>query len=291
MTRLPSPLLLALPVFALGCTPPDPAPSALSDLLIFGMQNFDTSDVSNERSLADAAANFETWYDEALAEAVAEDPDYDTNLGVSRGLTDESARLSEDELLGLDPAPEVITGEDAVGVVVVRDTHCSLAELDSLYLRDDQTTLFPDNYIAYERSGQEGYDCFPAGECDEARWITDLTSGIVNNTITTQMILHNEMRGFDALPLADDAEENRVGRISRAWMIEEGVVTPSTIGRFKQNIQFEFVVEKTPDTFLHVYAQWVEMQSGEINTEGAFFLNSYIEGLQEYMVQLETWCD
>jgi hypothetical protein len=286
--RLLLPLALVL---AAGCNPPAPAPTDLSALLIFGMQNFDTSDPTNEQSLADAAANFEAWYATALQAEVDEDEEYDTNLGVDRGLIDETARLSETELSGLDPAPQIITGEDAVGVVVVRETHCSLAEVDSLYLRDDQPTLFPDNYIEYARRGQEGYECFQDGSCEEARWITDMKTGILGNTVTTEMSLHNQMRRFNALPLDDEATEPRVGRVSRAWMTEEGVVTPSSVGRFKQNIQFEFIVEQEPSRFLHVYAQWVELQAGEINTEGALFLNSYIDGLRDYMVQLETWCE
>jgi hypothetical protein len=257
-------------IAATGCTPPDPAPTELSDLLLFAWRHADTERATNHVSLADAGQNLAQWYDQALAAKVDEEPDYDVSQGLDNRLDEGDQRLSEDDLRALDPTPGEVAGEDAVGVVVARSTPCTL---------DD-----------YTRRDQRGYDCFADG-CEEAAWITSLVQSqqVLLSTITYDYDLANAMRVIDGTP--PDSDEPVAGRMVRAWMMDPAVVTPDDFGLFTQNLQLELITERPDGGSLHIYAQWTEVRSDAINTEAPVFLNSYVDGLRDYMIQLESWCE
>ena len=282
MSRTPTvPLwfVLALAVATSACRKPDPAPEELTDLLRFTWSHYDIDDPTHAASLADASANMEAWF-----AGVSSTDDFDPEEGYSGTLIREEDRLSEAELEGLEPAPAEADGSSAVGVVVAMETGCTLADIDRLYLIDDQTQVFPDNYLAYERSGQE-YDCYQSEECLEAVWISTIENELVLD-ITSHFSLRNQMRRFEAE--APDGTVKR-GRALRAWMMEEAELTPSNLGHWYQNYQLELIVE-TDTGVLHVYPQWVEAEFGAINTEASTFLNGYIDGLRDYIVELEANC-
>ncbi len=272
-----------LPVALLitACTPPDPAPEGLSELLGFAWSHYSFEVDGNEVSLADAGRNFEAWFS-ADVEAL---DDYDTEVGFQASLTEDTDRLPDDALLDLDPAPVHAKGENAVGVVVALHTECSLADMDRLYTIDDQASLHPDNYLSYERSDTFGYDCFLDGSCDEFGWVSTIRNELVLNA-EAEFVLHNQVRRVSAEAPDGTQVEARVGR---TWMSEEATLDPSTIGRWFQNYQLEVMIER-PDGILHIYPQWVEVEVGELNTEGGAFLNGYVEGLHEYILETEELC-
>lgn len=276
-------VLLCVVVAAVGCKQPDPAPEKLSDLLRFTWSHYALEEPTNELSLADAALNLQTWFD-TEAETLEE---FDPEQGFGASLTEDADRLPDDILVGLNPEPELIDGAAAVGVVVAIRTDCTLADVDRLYLTSDQMTLFPDNYISYDRREEVDYACFAAGECEEASWVSEITNELPLST-TAYFELQNRMRHVQAE--APDGTPVQA-RLSRTWMLQEAELTPSTIGRWFQNYQMEYIIE-TPETggTLHIYPQWVHVQLGELNTEANAFLNSYIDGLREYVLQLETHC-
>jgi len=276
--------LVALAVVAIGCPKPDPAPEELSELLRFTWSHYDLEEPTNEISLADAGLNLETWF-ETEAEAFE---DYDPEQGFGASLTEETDRLPNDILTDLLPPPEVVDGESAVGVVVAIRSDCTLQDIDRIYTITNQMDLYPDNYIAYDRRDEVNYDCFVDGECDEMSWVSEITNSLPLNT-TAYFELQNRMRRVHTEALDGTPIE---GRLTRTWMLQEAELTPASIGRWFQNYQMEYIFE-TPamdSTTLHIYPQWVHVQLGELNTEANAFLNSYIEGLRDYILLLEEHC-
>ncbi|MCP4873493.1 MAG: hypothetical protein GY898_32805 [Proteobacteria bacterium] len=275
-------ILLPLLLLAVGCRAPDPAPEELSGLLQFAWSHYDLEEPTNDVSLADAGVNFATWFDE---EVIAFE-DYDVEIGFGGTLTEDEDRLPDDILADLIPAPEHIGGAEAAGVVVAIQTDCTLADIDRIYTIDDQLSLYPDNYISYERTDTANYDCFVDGTCEEMEWVSNISNQLPLN-VTATFRLQNFFRRIEAVA-PDGTEIN--ARLGRTWMREEATMDPASIGKWFQNYQMEYLLENE-DGVLHVYPQWVEVQLGEINTEANAFLNSYLDGLREYILALEEHCN
>ncbi|MEE2828548.1 MAG: hypothetical protein VX498_05135 [Myxococcota bacterium] len=276
--------LTAIVFVVSSCRLPDPAPEDLSALLTFSFSHYDPEDWTNDISLADAAVNLEQWF----AEEVEGAEDFDPAAGFDARLTEANQRLTNDDLGGLSPAPEVLDGPAAAGVVVALETRCRLDELDAIYLDPDQMSYFPDNYVEYSRSQQEGLSCFPQGDCLEASWRTHIVQEQTFPAAVWEATIDNRMRRLEAT--APGGEEVHA-RMTRSWMTEPAVITPSSLGSFLQNYQLEFTIERPGGGTLHVYPQWVHFELGQINTEAAVFLNAYINGMRDYLRTLETHCE
>lgn len=278
-----SALLLCATLCAVGCRLPDPAPEDLSELLTFSFAHYDPHDWTNDISLADAAVNLEAWF----ADDVEMAEEFEVAEGFEARLTEEGQRLQNEDLDHLSPVPEVLDGPAAVGVVVALETYCTLEEVTEIYLDPDQMEYFPDNYVAYSRTDQEGLECFREGSCLEARWQTHIEQEQSFPAATWEASVWSATRRLEAT--APQGEEVR-GLMSQVWMPEPAVITPSSLGQFLQNYQLEFVTERPGGGLLHVYPQWVHFELGEINTEAAVFLNAYIDGIKDYLRTLETHC-
>ncbi|HCP48159.1 MAG TPA: hypothetical protein DIU15_19125 [Deltaproteobacteria bacterium] len=269
----------ALSLLAPGCARPERAPEGLDELVLFAFRHFDSDDPTSAASLADALVGFESWWDESH-----DDP----NTPYSAELV----RLGPDELSILDPAPSRAQGEAALGVLYARHTVCTLDEVDRVYLENDQLALFPDSYEVYERHDTTGFDCYASGECEEAAWQADVqkVEQVVFVEVTYNFTIAAGARRFQARPpdASLDAEELE-GRLARTWLMEEARLEPETVGRFLQNYQLEFVLPRDQGV-LHFYALWTEVQSTELNTEASIFLNSYIQGIEDYLDDFEAHC-
>ncbi len=271
---------LALPALGgVGCRKPDPAPEELDDIVHFGFSRYaaDADDL-NDRTLADVAENLTLWW----ADNVEDDLE-------GFEATDDT-RLTDDDLATLSPAPEVAEGDAAIGVIVGRKTDCDLADIDRLYLDDDQLTLYPDNYVSYDRTRTSDFDCFTDGECEEATWTTDIVQEQqVLGTITYEFTLASGIRQVDAIP-ADGAPGDPTvpARLSRTWMLAPATLTPS-IADFRQSLQLE-IITPYEGGLIHMYGMWTDLQSDTLNTESAIFINSYIDGLRDTLDALEAHC-
>ena len=270
--------LFAAPLVA--CQPPDPAPEDLSELLRFTFSHNDTEDAAYDVSLADAAVNLLTWWETEAERA----EDFDAALGYGASLIEEEDRLSEAELETLDPPPEGVRGADAVGVIVAMRTACNLDDIERIYLDDDQSTLFPDSYLSYDRSEQQ-YDCYLDRDCPEATWVSAIEQGIFGN-LTASYELNNQLRGLEA-----EAPDGTLVRalLVRAWLREGAELSDPNLGGWHQNYQLEFMIE-TDSGLLHVYPQWVEVEISNVDTEAGWLLGQYISGLRDYLRQAEEHC-
>jgi len=261
-----------------ACQAPERAPSDIDDILLFSYRHYDSDDPSSGASLADAALALERWYDGR------EDPEQPIEAQI--------ARLGPEELAVLAPQPSFTDGAAAVGVLYAREVQCVPQQVDELYLDDNQMDLFPGNYTSYQRSNREDMECYLQGDCPEAQWLASVVKEqqVFVATVTYTFSMTSGMRSFSALPPGAAPGDTPIeGRVVRVWMNEEAIVEPASIGRFRQSYQFEFLVPRETGQ-LHFYAMWTDLQSDSLNTEAAVFLNSYIDGIADYMEELEVHC-
>jgi len=275
--------LVFLTLSSLGCRLPDEAPGEISALLTFSFAHYDPQDWANDISLADAAVNLEAWF----SSEVEGTEDYDAIEGYEARLTDQTQRLTNDDLAHLTPPPELVDAPAAVGVVVALEEQCTLEEIVDIYLAPNQMDFFPDNYIAYERTDHEGMDCFADSSCLEARWLTHMTQEQSFPAATWDAAIWNAMRRLEAT--APGGEVVR-GLMNQAWMRDPAQIEPAGLGNLRQNYQLEFILERPGGGLLHVYPQWVDFDLGSINTEAAVFLGAYIDGIRDYVHTLESHC-
>ena len=265
-------------VMQLACTPPERAPSDIDDIILFSYRHFDSAEPTSGSSLADAALALQRWYDGR------DEPEVPIEAQI--------ARLGADELAVLDPAPGVSDGPAAVGVLFARDVACTPGQIAALYLDDDQMTLFPGNFSSYARSGRENMDCYLSETCPEAQWTASVVKEqqVFLTSVTYTFAMTSGIRSFDARPPdAAPGDPTVQGQVVRVWMNDEATVDPDTIGHFKQSYQFEFLLPRDGGT-LHFYAMWTDLESESLNTESSIFLNSYIDGISDYMIELEAHC-
>ena len=269
---------LAVGLALAACQPPERAPSDIDDILLFSYRHYDSDDPNSGASLADAALALERWYDNR------EDPEQPIEAQI--------ARLGAEELAVLDPQPGFSDGPAAVGVLYAREVQCTPQQVAELYLDDNQMALFPGSYSSYQRSNREDMECYLLGDCPEAQWLTAVVKEqqVFITTVTYTFSMTSGMRSFNALPPGAAPGDTPIeGRVVRVWMNDEAVVDPASIGRFRQSYQFEFLVPRGTGE-LHFYAMWTDLQSDSLNTEASIFLNSYIDGIADYLMDLETHC-
>ncbi len=104
------------------------------------------------------------------------------------------------------------------------------------------------------------------------------------------MTLASGIRRYSAVPASDDITAPPMdGRVSRTWLTNEAAIDPSDFARFYQNYQIEIMVP-SGDGLVHFYAQWTHLEAGILNTEAGVFLNSYLDGMFEYLDDMQTNC-
>jgi hypothetical protein len=277
-------ILLTLMVFLTACEAPEPAPEDVDELMSFVFRHYELEDDNQARSLADAADNLLEWFEGRswIAEDSADpDADYDAGFGAT------ISTLTSEALDSLSPPSATADSDGAIGVMVARWQDCSLADIDRIYLDPGQFELFPGNYNSYERSAMEDIDCFADGECDRANWRTEI--GQTQLIYSYTMDMASGIRRIDAVPASDDLAAPIQARLSRTWMLDEPELTPVDNTRFIQNYQLEFMVPQGSG-LVHFYGQWTHLVAQDINTEAPIFLNSYVDGLYEYLDSMQGLC-
>lgn len=274
------PTLPLLTLVALcGCRLPDPAPVEIDEIVQFGFSRYATDeDDLNDRTLADAAENLSLWWS--------------TNItGKELFAASDETELRAEDLDTLNPPSSAADSDALLGVMVGRVTDCTLEDIDRLYFIDDQRSLFPDNYVSYTRTRTSDFDCFSAGDCEEATWTTDVVqeTQVLATTVTREFTLGSGLRQVAAVP-SEGIEEVVTARFSRTWMLDPAVLTPGIANSdFRQNYQLEIITPHNGGV-IHLYGMWTDLRS-DLDTSASIFVNSYIDGLAETLDALETHCN
>ena len=274
-----APLLLAL-VLAAGCRLPDPAPEEIDEIVQFGFSRYSAdADDLNDRTLADAAENLTIWWDE-------------NDQGDELFTAVDDTELRDEDLATLDPPSSAADAGALFGVMVGRVTDCSLADIDRIYFDDDQKSLFPETYVGYDRTRTSDFDCFPAGECEEISWRSDVVqeTNVIGTVVTREFTIHSGLRQVAAVP-AEGTTEVVEARFSRTWMRDPAVMAPNIANSdFRQNYQLE-IMTPYDGRIIHFYGMWTDLRADEpLNTEAAVFVNGYIDGLADTLDSLEAHC-
>jgi hypothetical protein len=269
---------LAAASVLVGCPKPDPAPEDLDALVRFGFAHYGDEGGDARRTQADVADNMLAWFDGNV-----DDP----TTGFERTIEP----LGSDDLAPLDPAPGVRDGEALIGVLIGRETACSLEDIDRVYSNDDQKALFPDTYESYTRTDKQGADCYADGSCDRMAWRSDVVQEQqILGTVTYAFPIASGLLGIDAVPAEADDDVALEARLSRTHMVEPAEITGMPTASFDQNYQFE-VVAPHGDGVLHVYAMWTDVKADGLDTTASIFVNSYIDGLWDTLTELEAHCE
>lgn len=274
------PTLPLLTLVALcGCRLPDPAPVEIDEIVQFGFSRYATDeDDLNDRTLADAAENLSLWWSDNIT-------------GKELFAASDETELRAEDLDTLNPPSSAADSDALLGVMVGRVTDCTLQDIDRLYFIDDQRSLFPDNYVSYTRTRTSDFDCFSAGDCEEATWTTDVVqeTQVLATTVTREFTLGSGLRQVAAVP-SEGTEEVVTARFSRTWMLDPAVLTPGIANSdFRQNYQLEIITPHNGGV-IHLYGMWTDLRS-DLDTSASIFVNSYIDGLAETLDALETHCN
>ena len=194
------------------------------------------------------------------------------------------------ELDALSPAPTYAEGGETVGVLVVREVDCTLTRTEDVYLDDNQLERFPEDYVAYQRSGQSDYGCYRNRSCPEAMWRAHIEKETAFLSVHYTFDVHSGVRYVNALPAgAALTAATKEALYSRAWLVDEAVVDPPELGRFRQSYTFEALIPQA-SSVLVFYALWTGLESDTLITDSAPFLAGYIDGTKAYLSQLESHC-
>ncbi|MCO4772575.1 MAG: hypothetical protein KDA24_21260 [Deltaproteobacteria bacterium] len=270
------PLLLLV---VAGCRIPDPAPVEIDEIVQFGFSRYaaDEDDL-NDRTLADAAENLTLWWAENM-----EDGELFT-------ASDETELRAED-LDTLDPPSSAAESEALLGVMVGRVTDCTLEDIDRLYFIDDQRSLFPDNYVGYDRTRTSDFDCFLEAEgCEEITWDSDVVqeTNVIGTIVTREFTIGSGLRRVAAVP-SEGTTDIVNARFSRTWMLDPAVMTPTIANSdFRQNYQLE-IMTPFEGGIIHFYGMWTDLRS-DLDTSASIFVNGYVDGLAETLDALEAHC-
>jgi len=262
-----------------GCRVPDPAPVAIDEIVQFGFSRYaaDEDDL-NDRTLADAAENLTLWWAENM------------EPGELFTASDET-ELRDEDLATLDPPSSAAESGALLGVMVGRVTDCSLDDIDRLYFIDDQRSLFPDNYVEYERTRTSDFDCFVGDDgCEEITWRSDVAqeTNVIGTTVRREFTIDSGLRRVAAVP-AEGTSEVVNARFSRTWMLDPAVMAPTIANSdFRQNYQLE-IMTPFEGGIIHFYGMWTDLRS-DLNTSAPIFVNGYVDGLAETLDLLEAHC-
>jgi len=264
--------LFVLPVIAVvlgACTPLEPAPTDLNELLHFFLQHYSEGD---DALIGEASVNTINWFDEQL-----EGEETAGSVSV----------LSKDEVsaLGLSADTDL---SNLIGVFHFVEQQCSVTELEELYFFEDQMILFPDNYEDYARTYGDSRECFADGSCNLVDWMLH-----INDSLLGQSMVYDLSSGLRRVVGQQDAQGNELSiLLSRTWMPE-----PAIIGQgegaafFDQSYQIElFVSPVGQSTSLHLYGLWNSGGLDGLSSDPAFWENQYLDGIVEWDERLDLLC-
>ena len=243
------PLALA-PLFALGCDPPDPAPTELEDLIgwMYGHLHDESPD-----PIVDGSVNLDAWMDDQLDETLE---GYEVEVLTNEVIA--SLEVGERDLSGLE------------GVAVGYE-HAEGMDVDALAraIVIDPRETHPDMYLEYESEELEGSRaCFGDGTCDWFEYtshaVQDLGLGI-HMTIDAQI----QARRYDT-PLGE-------AWAYRYWTTEPPELTTDLVALDQTYFFWAFVPHG--ERVRSMQASWVVVDVLDHDLDSDLVLHLWVKGM------------
>jgi hypothetical protein len=260
--RLP----VAAALLALGCKPPDPAPTELDELARFFLAQVHQGE--HER-IVEGADNLVAWFESSGLEG--EGPSGGTLLDLS------AAEVEAMEEMTWTPDPE-----PAAGVYAISATSCSLDLAAEINLVEDQLEVFPDNYAGYERIWQTDPACYEDGSCDAVDWEASIDDSFVMNMGSMSY------RYVVKLRRSRDHDDQPAIMMVRSVMPEAATEDLNSAG-FDQSYHVGVYVPWEGGT-LHFSAMWSYGWVNGMDPDADIWPNQYLGGLLDFEEQLEILC-
>jgi hypothetical protein len=257
------PLLATL---ALGCRPPDPAPTELDELVHFFFAQAQEQD--HER-IIEGGDNLLAWYEAG---------GFDGSDPFSGTVTDlVQAEVDVLEEMEWSPDPEL-----AAGVYAISELSCDLAAAAAISLEPNQLEVFVDNYKAYDRSWDTDPDCYLDGSCDGVDWTSEIEDNFVGN------MGNMSYRVVVKLRRSRDEAGQPAAILIRSVMPTEATDDVDW-GGFEQSYHIETYLPHDGG-LLHLYGMWSYGWAFDWDADHDFWPTQYAQGLEDFEQQLQTLC-
>ncbi len=258
--------LTATVLLAMGCKPPEPAPTELDELAHFFLAQ--VHEQEHERIL-EGAANLVTWFEEAGLQGA--EPAGGT-------LTDlEQAEVDALEELRWSPDPEL-----CAGVYVISELSCDLDTAADIGLEPNQLEVFTDSYKSYERTWDTDPDCYVDGTCDAVDW----SSVIEDNFVGSYGAMTYEV----VVKLRRSRDEDGQPQVVLVRSVMPEIADEDVgVGGFEQSYHIEAYIAQGGGT-LHLYGLWNHGWLSGVDDDADVWPNQYLDGLLDFEETLEALC-
>lgn len=223
--------------------------------------------------------NYETASDERLAEAV---------VALAGSVTAVSADNPFKGLIGsLKSGDNLVVGRtgvdptQTVGMMVVTELNCKLAQVEKIHSAAEQNTLHASAYTAYKRTFRQSRDDYLARKFTKLDWDTELTSDYASEKLDGSMRFVADL-GKDKSPYG-------AALVSRTWLKEDAVAVASAT-EWQQDYQVEAYFERTPGKVVHLFAVWRQAQFMGLSNESATLQNLQFGGFVDWDKEVEKAC-
>ncbi len=160
---------------------------------------------------------------------------------------------------------------------------CSVADLEAMYLVDDQPSLFPGQYDAYSRNHVGDKDCYATGDCDSHLYEITIEDKLIGKSLVYTLVI--EVRR-----VVDEVLGTMV--VVRTFMPEPGEIGGETDAAtfFDQSYQVEVFTPMADGTALHFYGLWNSGGLKGIDPDNPIWENEYLDGLQDWNDRVGELC-
>lgn len=189
-------------------------------------------------------------------------------------------RLAPDEIAAIGLKDRVDPGK-AVGMMIASDVSCSLAQVERLTIARNQPELYPDVYVAYDRTYAGSEPDYLGRKVDRLKWSTVLTADL-QGEYTSKLegtIRYVPNVGPGGKPVL----------IVRSFF-PEPALCKAPENRWDQDYQVELYYERSPGSLVHVYALWRDLKLGNLTLETQIATSIQLSGLIDWDVRTSKLC-
>jgi hypothetical protein len=173
----------------------------------------------------------------------------------------------------------------AAGLLLVRTIKCPLARVNELLVQKDQKSLHA-NYITYDRTFQTPIDDYLSGKSATADWKSIYEIKLLSPTFKPTV------PGGTRFVKEESSGDAPHGPAIFAFAYFDGpaILEGGGSDYFRQSYQIQVFYERTPGTVVHLYAMWVEMKVGFLDSDGPEVASITLDSLKTSDDDYEKHC-